>query len=49
MPGENFYKGLTLAEKLSRFADHHYAKTNRHISIYERQMLDEVSKRLEEK
>lgn len=39
MPGPEFYKGLTIAESLVRFAEHHVDQENRHISSYEYQML----------
>lgn len=46
MPKEDFYGGLTLTEQLSKFSDHHYDQRNRHISAFERQMLDTARTRV---
>lgn len=48
MPSEAFYEGLTLAEQVQKFLDHHYAKKTRHISAYEAQMLDRARTRIEQ-
>lgn len=46
MPTEEFYTGLSLKEKLRRFADHHYEQETRHISRYEYEMLLEAARLL---
>lgn len=48
MPGEMFYKDLTLAEQVRKFLDHHYDPKTRHISAYEAQMLDQAHARIEQ-
>lgn len=48
MPGEAFYKGLTLGEQVRKFLDHHYDPKTRHISGYEAQMLDQARARIEQ-
>lgn len=46
MPDEKFYIGLSLADQLERFIDHHSDQKNRHISIYEVKLLEAVRLRL---
>jgi hypothetical protein len=48
MPGESFYEGLTLADRLRKFVDYHADTKYRHISAYEARMLDTASVRLEQ-
>lgn len=48
MPGEDFYAGLTLAQQVERFIEHHADPTNRHISAYEAAMLDRARARIEQ-
>jgi len=47
MPTESFYEGLSVREALRRFAEHHYAIKNRHISEYEYELLIQVADALD--
>ena len=47
MPGESFYDGLSLAEKLLKFADHHVDPLVRHISQDEAGYLKDAANALD--
>ena len=48
MPKRNFYEGLSLSERLQKFADHHASQRNRHISNYEAELLAEAIARIDQ-
>ncbi len=48
MPGQDFYNGLSLSERLKKFMDVHSEPRTRHISIYEKQMLSEAAARIDQ-
>lgn len=48
MPDEDFYRRLTLPEKLERFLEHHSSEAVRHISAAEVQILTDAIYRLKQ-
>lgn len=48
MPKADYYGGLTLAEALRAFADHHSAPRTRHITADETTLLYRAAARLEQ-
>ena len=47
MPTESYYAGMSLAESLREFADHHGKKSTRHITQFEMSMLFDAAELLE--
>ena len=48
MPKAHYYEGLTLADALRAFADHHSAPRTRHITADETTLLYRAADRLEQ-
>lgn len=48
MPRADYYEGLTLADALRAFADHHSAPRTRHITADETALLYRAADRLEQ-
>ena len=48
MPRADYYDGLTMAEALRAFADHHGAPRTRHITADETALLHRAADRLEQ-